>query len=314
MDQDKISCSNNGTDAFSILRVSIQRDAAHWLSYFRIALYVPSAIAAFVWGNLSDRLNRKMPVMLPMVANLMLVTIALCVAMLRLPLNVLFVGYFLEGLGGSTSTFFMGCYAYLGHVSTSESRTSRLTINEICIILSYGASYFISGHMLKSLGYVFPLKIIIALYATCFIYTIKVLPDIKHTHKETSKKGSWTSLILVYLKKRPNNGRVKLVAFGTVFMFASLGYISRVNVNMLFLQNAPFCWNAKNIGEYFASICFLNAVWNLVVLMFLHRRFGDMKVMLISFGCSVFTMVLTGLSTHALTLYIGTSFVSPSMV
>ena len=307
LDQDKIPCSNNHSDPNTRIRMLIQHDASYWLTYMRIFVAVPSIITAFVWGNISDRMPRKLPILLPLIANVLLIFLVIIVVLYKLPISPILFGYFLEGLGGSTSTFFMGCYAYLGHISTKENRTSRINVNEICIILSSSAATFILGNMLKSQGFLVPFLVILCLYVTNILYTLYILPDIQvdRSKLKTDQKIECSALLTMYTKERQGNGRTKLCCWGFVYFLFVFTSIARGSVNMLFIQNQPFCWNARNIGIYFSTGALLMACWNILVLYVLHRRLGDMGVLIIAQIASVAGMVITAFSKTKASLYSG---------
>ena len=80
-------------------------------------------------------------------------------------------------LFGGGTTFLIGLYSYLADVTTSETRTSRLSVLDVGLISGYTTGNFLSAPLYQSLGFNGVFGITAGIYSLNFIFVLLFLPE-----------------------------------------------------------------------------------------------------------------------------------------
>ena len=80
-------------------------------------------------------------------------------------------------LFGGNTTFLIGLYSYLADITTSESRTSRLSVLDVGLISGFTTGNFLSAPLYQSLGLNGVFGITAGIYSLGFIFVLFFLPE-----------------------------------------------------------------------------------------------------------------------------------------
>ncbi|XP_035672107.1 proton-coupled folate transporter-like [Branchiostoma floridae] len=139
VNQQGSSCYGNSSNSTEYQeRQSDQAEAIQWATAIQLSSGIPALVVTVLIGSLSDKLGRKLNLIIPIVGCLINFTVAAFVVQFNLPLAVLLPGIFLLGLGGSTATLAGGCYAYIADI-TGKGR-SGIPVRLSCKLLQERAA------------------------------------------------------------------------------------------------------------------------------------------------------------------------------
>ncbi|XP_055594457.1 tetracycline resistance protein, class A-like [Uranotaenia lowii] len=161
---------------------------AGWKTVLQSAL--PCLLILF-WGSWSDRHGRRKPcILIPIIGEFATaVGLILCTYFERLPMEVAGVTEALfPALSGGWFTMFMGVFSYIADVTTTEERTLRIGIVNLCFSLGVPIGMAFSGILLKKIGFYGVFSISAALYLFAFFYGVIFLKETNVRSSEVSEK------------------------------------------------------------------------------------------------------------------------------
>ena len=160
-------CLKNNTDSEAL----IQAKSAHWMMAYWLMSSLPGALTALLIGGWSDRVGRRLPIMLALLGFAASAGVTMIVAHWKLPLTVLIAGASIEGLLGGYPTVLLASYAHASDVSSSSKRTSRLIILNAMECVGSGSMQLIGGTMLKHHGVLLTECIVLGGHFLNLLYT-----------------------------------------------------------------------------------------------------------------------------------------------
>ena len=246
-------------------------------SYFHMCIIlsaaIPSLFMALFLGSWSDKVGRRVVIMLPVIGGLLDSACIIVTILTRAPLYLLCVGSFANGVCGFFTTMILAVFAYIADVTDSKDRSLRLGILEAVAFTSGMISHMTSGWWIHHLGFKAPYIFIFSLHLFSLIYVICILPEsvknpVKMTLKDLFDRGHISKMVVVFKEASPD---AKWPLYGLVLtsafmMISSIGFGS---VIVLYTLDTPFCLSPIMIG-YFLADCMLmqalGAIFALVVL------------------------------------------------
>lgn len=113
---------------FAPWEMTVQEDAVRDLLLYRILLNVPAIALSLFCGAWSDKVGRKLPVMVACLGTLVAVLSFMLseASGVRHFLPYILVGAFIRGATGKSAMVTMALHSYVADVSSSDERTSRL--------------------------------------------------------------------------------------------------------------------------------------------------------------------------------------------
>lgn len=143
---------------------------------------IPAILILFV-GAWSDKTGkRKACIMLPIVGEFLT-----CIGFLvntyffyELPAEMAALTESLfPAITGGYFTNFVGVFSYIGDITTTEERTFRVGIVNLCMMLGYPLGSALSGVLLSAIGYYGVYSLSASLYFLSLIYGYYTLKDVK---------------------------------------------------------------------------------------------------------------------------------------
>ena len=82
-----------------------------------------------------------------------------------------------SSLFGGGTTFYIGLYSYLADITTSGSRTSRLSVLDVAMIGGYTSGIYLSAPLYQSLGFNGVFGITAGIYSLNFFFVLFFLSE-----------------------------------------------------------------------------------------------------------------------------------------
>ena len=317
-DRDDSKCSSNHTSNLHFDDYQmIQAEASYWLVYIKLARCLPGVLVTLISGTVSDRISRKLPIILPIAASFVQNFILLMISVLNLPLPWFMVGSLVDGLSGSIYTLMMGCYAYLGDSVVREKRSFKIVLVECLRGLADVAAYIAAGYAVKYLGFTPPFISTTTLLFISLISALFFLPSTSKTENKTdntfpndsdtptcSKYHIFdTCIFLRNVFRRKTRGLV-LLCILILCCFIN-GEYSRGGPQILLQQNVPFCWNAKVIGLYMATQAFIHSLLMVFIVGVFQKRVGDVALVCVGSAGGAVSVFVQAFSVNTPMLFSG---------
>ncbi|XP_028413275.1 LOW QUALITY PROTEIN: proton-coupled folate transporter-like [Dendronephthya gigantea] len=287
--EDSQLCKNGTGDSgnISALENRIQTDASYWFIAQKLSMNVPSLFATLLYGSLSDAVGRK-PTMLfatfGALINCLIVSITVTLAW---PFYVIFLGAFINGVTGAHGSMLASCLAYIVDITDNKSRSIRMGLIQLSIVLAVMLSFFIGGIWLKNSGYIPPFWSSVGILFFCCLYIKIVLPE-SLTEKQKFNKFSFLTnarrIKEFVLKKRALYVNVCLLLSFISFTFTVLDYFGSVTV--LYTKHPPLCWGSETIGYYMAAKTAVAGIGIVFTFKVLTRYINETLIVII--GCLFF--------------------------
>ena len=233
--------------------------SAQWKFYQTFVFTTLSLIFVFVYGQVSDKYRRKLPILFPFIGSFSESLVYLLNSIyMQAPLPLMLIGPFSSGIGGSLLTILMTTVAYVNDVSHDDSRTSRVSLLYACSSLASLVSYSVSGILLDSTNFETVFSICLIIYGIGMLYVICVVREIKPQKQKDSdnktptddKTDAVTETVdsscktlgrylkevgMVAFMKRKYNRRVHILVLMTIVVGCGLG-----TCKVLYLQHNIF--------------------------------------------------------------------------
>ncbi|CAG9785260.1 unnamed protein product [Diatraea saccharalis] len=195
-----------------------------WKNVIQTALPVILILFVGAWSDNTGR--RKACILMPIVGEF-LTSIGFIINtyfFYELPVEVAaFTESIFPALTGGWFTNFVGVFSYIGDITTTEERTYRVGIVNLCMTLGYPIGSALSGVLLRWIGYYGVFSISSSLYLFCLCYGYIYLKDPKRKKVERKGRNAFFSfftdffnvaLVLdtfkVAFKKGPGNRRLRV--------------------------------------------------------------------------------------------------------
>lgn len=244
----------------------VQIEVSKFHQYENIASHAVPVILAFILGSWSDRVGRKLPMLLGLLGCLVYSFMIYINALFETwPVEmILFTASFPSALTGSHLTVFMACFTYLSDTTTSEQRTLRTTLLEVAYLIpmpigvAFG-SYLFNGPLYRSFGGMFlvnSLFLFIAIVYTIFVIPWRTRESLEGDYKACTLKH-FSNTFKTLVTKRKEGRRLLLIL---CLIGLALFTLQRDEKRMMQLYSQlKFNWNVKQFSSFktFQSVFFI---------------------------------------------------------
>lgn len=255
-DSDNGTCGGdtNSSDPDLIIQQEIAADLATWTMILTSLGFLPVCLLAPFYGVLSDRLGRKIHLSMPIIAHLIYGVLYLLTIYFRLPLVVVGVANFVEGIGGNYPFFLAGCRAYISDISTDKSRLIRLAIVQMIFQLSIGSMQIPLGYLLEySIAMSFWISLIFVLASLLYIAIPGLLPETANMEtKNTVTFGALLRTVYNLFAVNTQKRRYRLFLLLVIYFITAIFQLSS-NATMIYSLyglGPPFCWSSVTLGYF----------------------------------------------------------------
>ena len=152
----------------------IQQNSAKYIMAYKILLNLPAVILGLFCGAWSDRIGRKMPVMLPCVGTIFatLLYMSSIISQSNMVLSLVLAGAALRGAFGKSAVVTMALHSYISDISSRENRTERLGRLLSMNFFGYFVGSLITGALLDNYGFDVIFCIVVFINIGCVIITV----------------------------------------------------------------------------------------------------------------------------------------------
>ena len=149
----------------------IQADTAYWNFYLKMALLIPGAVVSSLYGPLSDKLGRRVFLIIPSVGNIFgAVALIIQSEIPLMPLEYLLATELIVGLSGNVVTTYVVAKSYLCDITDRTNRTKRLGVIKSMSYFGGPVCAFLSGILVDREGFASVYYIIAGIHVFIVIY------------------------------------------------------------------------------------------------------------------------------------------------
>ncbi|KAL0820576.1 hypothetical protein ABMA28_006421 [Loxostege sticticalis] len=217
------------------------------------------------------------------------------------------------GLTGGFSVIFTGAFCYISDITTTKTRSLRMTILEAAVSAGSVIGSLLSAHLLKAIGNVYLLLLVASLYVIAYAFT--------NVHLRESLNGalpggicSVLDILLVKemfrecFKRRPNNLRTQLLLVTvanslSVFMLYGLFGLSYM------YTREKLHWALKDYTQYSAittTISFTGSFFGVAVLQ-KYLSIGDLAFSIVAFLSTAAEYTVKAFAAKTWHMYLGSA-------
>lgn len=278
-----------GSDNPQCQTAEVQSRVAKFMLYCNLIAGLLSAVTSPKLGSLSDRYGRTKLMALSMVGMLLNEAIFILAANYPkvVPLQWLFFGFFLEGLGGSFTAAMALTHAYAADCTPPSQRNVVFGYFHSCLFAGIGLGPIVAGYIVKFSGKIITIfYITLACHCFFFVFVIFLVPDSlskarqlvarqKNSFEEdagASASASWSSpllgfwrlsnifepLAVLYPKGEGSSSALRrnivlLAAVDTIMFGVAMGALTVVIIYSEFM----FGWNTFETSVFVSIVnCF----------------------------------------------------------
>ncbi|XP_071483430.1 proton-coupled folate transporter-like [Diadema antillarum] len=312
---------NNYTDT---LEDKIQQETAVWSLYLYAMSTFPALFTTILVGAISNLAGRKVAMMVPCLGYIVQCVLFLLISYTHLPLWTFFLAELLQGISGGVALLFAGAHAYIADTTEKRQRTLRIAVTEGVYFFGNGAIQISNGYLISSFGYESSYWFSLVLLILAFLYATSPFLLIETVDEETKVRTKSTTTVKQIVctacdlfKITEGRRNIKLIAAGSVLLFALISVSGCQSVVVLYGLAKPFCWTPVDVGFYTAVSLILPGVGSLVGGQFVYHFNNDYWMMHVSLISAMAMSLTTALAKTTPVLYAGlvmgamSSFIAP---
>ncbi|XP_076442106.1 proton-coupled folate transporter-like [Babylonia areolata] len=232
----------------------VQAQTSHQLLYLDLSQYIFVIFVALLAGSYADYLGRKFLVLGPVLGSFLKSVVVLLVVYLDLAVDVLYLGYLLDGLMGSFYVLEIGLFAAIADVTVSaKERVVMFALLEISLAVAGALSQIGTGFLIETLGFAVPSLVICCLFLVTFVAILLLMPETLRSRPERMVLNPLVHLRKVfgfYFWDGPVRRRALFVCGLLLLFFIVMINLGRMPLETLYWMNSPFCWSSVRIGLF----------------------------------------------------------------
>ena len=204
----------------------VHEKTSKWILYQSISLMVPSIAASLILGSWSDKVGRKIVLILPSVGSVLLyINYMLNLGYFSLDVNFILIGVCISGFFGGFTTTLLGVFSYISDISDKSQRTLRVAILESMIFLGGTVGNLVGGALVEHQGFMAAFGLCLGLNVLVILYVSLILPESYFPEGDLEEKWALVAVhnhikasFRVLTKQRPQHQRLNLlvVLFGVL--------------------------------------------------------------------------------------------------
>ena len=319
----------------------VQKRSASYIMYFKLLLNLPAVFLGLFCGAWSDRVGRKLPVLMSPLGTILGV---MCLMMsMMVPseggfLGLVLLGATIRGAFGKSAVITMALHSYVSDTSDREQRTRRL--GKLLAMNFYG--YFTGSLLVGALLEICSFDVIFCtvVFAQCICVLVTVLfmkdsapPNPKGDLHEGKAFGvddngsgggkskklpfHWHHVvdsINVLVRPRENKGRCLLLLFFFTIIAQQVCKSGETDTTLLFVEKSPLQWNRSLYGFLLATdyACLGLAVFLLLPILIRLLDLNDLTLVLIGLAFKMLRLMVLAFSTETWMVYLSVVVGCPS--
>ncbi|ELU16853.1 hypothetical protein CAPTEDRAFT_195622 [Capitella teleta] len=313
----------------------LQKSAARYILIYKMILNLPSVFLGLFCGAWSDRIGRKLPIMLASFGTIIAVMFYLVAALTKDPrtfIPLIYVGATIRGAFGKSALTTMAVHSYVTDTTSKDQRTNKLGG-----LLAMNFFGFFTGSLL--VGVLLDVTNIDAVFCSvvfvnsiCVLITVlfmkesvggvtSIIPSTPEEETPPRSKakhpftlGNVKDSLAVLLSPRPSGARFHLLVLAAIIVFQQLCKSGEVDVTLLFVVRKPLRWHGGLYGYLLAADYFSLGAAVLVILPILTKlfRLDDTSLVIIGMFFKVVRLLLMAFSSQTWMVFVSVVLGCPS--
>lgn len=270
--------SHNASTERDATQQKIQAETATWTRYMTLTSGVLQVITWFYLSYLADFVGRKPMIIINNLGYILRLSVYAAVIYFDLAKGYLLIGLVFDGLSGGYSGYNQLTSIYTADVTKrGKMRGFFLTVIYSLTDIFYGSVNLLSGYMLKSYKFFWPISLSLIVHVILNITLYFIVPETleqKGELKDLSPTKSVRSVVSFYLHKTEKDGgrtRFKFWLCLISYTLIMLAIIGKWDVTPLFAMNSPFCWTSVELGHFNGSLTIIQPAITIIILYILQR-------------------------------------------
>lgn len=260
----------------------VEQHSSMWMMYLSVSLLVPTFFSSLVLGTCSDKLGRKVALLVPYIGSLARLLVVIVVIGFNLNVAFLFIGNIIDGMCGGAVLVIMSCYAYISDITTEQQRTFRIVILDCATMVGTIISSVGNGFLIQYTGFLWPHIAVVVLSAVNVFYIMSLQETIDKNTMAISSIGYFVEPLKVYVKYDNNGRRWKLAIIVVIMILSIMVDYGRSDSEALHLLSAPFCWSSILLGLYTATVQATRMVMSIMLTKVCMRWIGDLGLLFVA--------------------------------
>ena len=264
-------------------------------------------------GGYSDATGRKIAVIPPLVGAAVRLFLFVIVVFFDLHPGFMIVTSICDGLGGGMCALLMASFSYISSITSTRSRSRRIVIVEFSAGLAIVISNVSVGYAIDRVGFAWTFVMLLGVMSIALCYAVFVLPEVASVPTSSADRVDFFTpkhfrqVLSLYVKDDADGSQRhwKLRFTLLVLGITSALQIGSLDVQTLFMLSAPLCFTAVWIGYYNATSHGVMMLTSLVVTHMFAHRVGDLILVAVGLVFGAGYMVMFGLSTNRVMLFMG---------
>ncbi|XP_065657278.1 proton-coupled folate transporter isoform X2 [Hydra vulgaris] len=290
----------------------VQNKVSSFYAGLALCQNIPCIITLLFYGSLSDIVGRKPIMVVTTAMSTIYLVISTITVWLKLNIKFIYIGAFLDGLGGSYPGLVMSATVYLADVTQKDKLSLRLAIFESAILVSLATSFYTSGIFIEKYSFVIPEIFITCLISLSFLWALFVLKESLDFNIPNAEKKKINFKTVVNMPatllaswKRQYVQRHALALAILSLSFSNVLAIQLLTFLTLYLLNSPLCFNAISNGYYIGTLLVTLSVGSALGVKLSLKFLPAPMVILISYGFGSAYYILLAFSHETKLLYSG---------
>ncbi|GFO49174.1 solute carrier family 46 member 3-like [Plakobranchus ocellatus] len=301
-------CTNSTGPRKKLLN-SVQQEAARIVLMSTLASGISTAVACLVVGSYSDFLGRRFLMVACILGGLVKVGLFSAVVRFDLPLQLFYLGSFVDGATGSFLSMTLTVTAVIADITpVPQGRAFRFAILEGTLLTAGALAQLAVGFIIKTWGYFVPTAISICILGLALLLALFLMPETMR--KPSRERFTWSPAFHIrkvfgfYFIKDSTGKRPLYILCMGIYLLITLTNMGRIGVETLFVLNAPICWRAIDIGIFHAVRLVVCSVTALLVLKTLRSRLSLEAIGIMSVLSAAASFIVESLATNGTLLYL----------
>ena len=254
----------NNSHPYVILLTEIQADVSYWQMITNLCGALPSLLMSPLLGACSDKVGRKAILGLATLGYVVTVSTVLIVFYFDLPIWVLPIGSFFQGLTGGHGIIIAGCAAYITDITTKQYRMLRMAIMHGCFVASIALPQLLIGFLIEEVGFGPALWISLICLIVCLLYVfvprclLETIDKQRWRQEVGNTRSRFQGLVDVF-RDKIGYRRIRLALLFTAECLDEMLNANSVTMIIIYGLGPPFCWSPVVVSGFLALVLFASA-------------------------------------------------------
>ena len=303
---------------------NVQEVSAHYITWYRFLWNLPALGLTLFCGSWSDKVGRKLVLILPCLGTIITTVIYLVSTIKRgYYLPMVLCGAVIRGTFGGTAVLLMAVQSYVSDITSITNRTWRFGVLLAMNYFGNVLGYVLMGIVLKMANFEDVFVIVCAMQSFCIFWALLFIRDrlkideiksdelqdsdsSEHCFKSLFKLQHLRESLQVVTKKREDGARRHLCMLLLGVIINQIGREVEGDILVLYVERRPLNWHREMYGYLAATDFSVMGLLVCVALPLLSYRFHvpDMYLVVLGIAAKIIRLVLLSFSTKTWMVYV----------